>query len=144
MIKFDGVSYYPFHITSPKYISLKYNCLSWNFMNKRSCVENGRFYQNMIKISNIYVSITVSLFNYIYIYICWGIKHIQHSMLAHPEYNNISINNYYQVILQTFMLAEWLFIACSLNTFYPEVITNFQSHICTINSQYYYSRKDKE
>ena len=115
-------------------------------MNRRSCVGNGRFYQNMIKINDIYVSINASLFDYIYIsiYIRWGRKHIQHSMLSHPAHNNISINNYYQERLQTFMLSEWLFITRSLNILYLEVITNFPCQICTINSLFYYRRNDKE
>ena len=83
--------------------------------NKKSCVVNVRLYQNMIEIFDIYVSITIYLLQYIYIILGW--KNIQHSMLANPDYNKISIENYYQEIFQIFMLALCLYITCSLTIF---------------------------
>ena len=50
--------------------------------------------QSIIKYSNIYVSITVYLLWLICI--SWGRGNSQHSMLANTEYNNISVDNYYQ------------------------------------------------
>ena len=46
----------------------------------------------MINIFNIYVSITVSLLQFIYIIL--GRKTIQHKMLDNTEYNKKSIDNY--------------------------------------------------
>ena len=86
-----------------------------NLTNKKSCVVNVRLYQNMIEIFDIYVSITIYLLQYIYIILGW--KNIQHSMLANPDYNKISIENYYQEIFQIFMLALCLYITCSLTIF---------------------------
>ena len=46
--------------------------------------DGGIFYSKiMIKITYIYVSITVSLIKFIYLR--WGIKKIQHLMLDNPE-----------------------------------------------------------
>ena len=59
------------------------------------------FNKNMIKIGDVYVSITVYLLQIIYI--CLGSGNRQHQMLANPEYNNISVDNYYQDILQIFL-----------------------------------------
>ena len=49
---------------------------------------------NMIKISAIHVSTTVSLLQTIYI--CQCMENIQRSLLAYPDFNNISIDNYKQ------------------------------------------------
>ena len=56
----------------------------------------------MIKIDKTYVSITLSHIQSIYI--CWGRENIRHKMLDNTEYNKISIINYYQGRLHTFML----------------------------------------
>ena len=49
------------------------------------------FNNDMILIANIYVFITVSIIQLIYIHQGW--KNSQHYMLANPDYNNISIEN---------------------------------------------------
>ena len=52
MITFDGILYEPCRITTPKTyiidkVHFKYNCLSLNFMNEKSCAGNFRlFYFN--------------------------------------------------------------------------------------------------
>ena len=56
----------------------------------------------MILIAVIYVRITVSLIQMIYI--CLGRKKSQHDILFNPYYNNTSIENYKQEIFLKFML----------------------------------------
>ena len=84
--------------------------------------RNHLFKNNMIKISDIYVSTTGSILQLINFH--WCRKNSQNSMLANPDFNNISIENYEQEILQTFMSEFCLFVTCSLNIVYPEVIVN--------------------
>ena len=43
-------------------------------------------------------------------------------MLAHPDFNNISIDNYKRERFPTFMLADGAYITRSLNLVYVEVI----------------------
>ena len=62
------------------------------------------------QISAIYVSTYRSLLPLINIH-QFKIK-IQHFRLANPDYNNISIENHKQEILQIFMLALCVFITC--------------------------------
>ena len=95
---------------------------TWNVIFAINIWGNILFNKNMIKLSNIYVSIIFSLL--LLMFICWGMENIQHSMLANPEYNNISIDNYYQEIFQTFMLALCVFITHSLTLVYLEVRAN--------------------
>ena len=52
-------------------------------------------------------------------------------MLAHPDYNNISNDNYKQKIQQTIMLYFYVFITSSLSLLYVEVIYNTQCQIST-------------
>ena len=59
------------------------------------------------KFSKIYVRITVSLLELIYI--CRFRENIQQSMLANTNYSNISIDNYKQGRFKTYML-EFTFI----------------------------------
>ena len=49
-----------------------------------------------------------------------------HSVLDHLEYNNISIDSYYQALLQTFMLELYVFITHSLTLVYLKVIANIK------------------
>ena len=70
--------------------------------------ENILFNQEMIKITDFCVIITVSLLQLIYIH--WGRENSQHSMLDNTDNNNISIENYYQEILQKFMVSLCVFI----------------------------------
>ena len=58
----------------------------------------------MILISDIYVSITVSLLHMIYIYIHWVGGNSQYSMLDRPYYNNMLFDNYKREIFRTFMI----------------------------------------
>ena len=47
-------------------------------------------------------------------------------MLAHPNFNNISIDNYKQEIFCTFSLGCGVYVTFSLNLVYVEVIANIQ------------------
>ena len=47
-------------------------------------------------------------------------------MLANPEYNNISVDKYYQEILQMFLLSICEYDTCSFTLVYMEVIANIQ------------------
>ena len=51
---------------------------------------------------------------------------MQESMLANPEYNILSTDNYYQGILQTFMLALCVSVTGTLTIVYLKVIDNLQ------------------
>ena len=70
----------------------------------------------MINIAEIYVRTTVSLLQQIHI--CCYRENIKYYMLAHPDFNNISIDTYKQEILSTFLLANGVYITCSLNQVY--------------------------
>ena len=96
-------------------------------MKYQLCHLNSEEYfiqQNMIRISNIYVSIHMYILKFLYI--CWVRENVQHSMLSKPDYKNISIDKYYQVILQTFMLSLCVFVTRSLILVYLKVISNIQ------------------
>ena len=58
-------------------------------------------------------------------------------MLDHPDFNNISIDSYKREILNTFMLALHVYVACSLNIVYMEVIANIQCYISTRKTQFH-------
>ena len=73
----------------------------------------------MIKIPDIYVSITVPLLQIIYTN--RDRENIQHYMLDNTNYNNISTNNYKQEIFPTFMLALNVHVTNSLTLVYMEV-----------------------
>ena len=75
-------------------------------------------------ISVIYVSITVSLLQFIYIY--WYKYNIQYSMLDHPYNWNISIYSYFQETLLNFMLEIYAFITSSLTLVYLKLIVEIQ------------------
>ena len=72
--------------------------------------------ENMIKISDIFVSITVSLLQLIYI--IWVRKNTQTYLLPNYNYNNISTKNQKREILQTFMSAFCLYVTSSLTLVY--------------------------
>ena len=57
-------------------------------------------------------------------------------MLYNPEYNNISIDNYWCEILQKFMLALFVYVTRSLNLVYLEVIATIQCWILKRKSQF--------
>ena len=76
-------------------------------------ISNILFNNNMIKIPGIYVSTNWSLNQKINI--SWYRKISQHFMLDHPDFNNISIDNYIQERFPTLKLADVLYVACSLN-----------------------------
>ena len=69
--------------------------------------SNILFKKDNIKMSDIYVSITVSLL--LLIYMNCARKNSQHSMLANHGYKNNSIGKYYREILPTFMLELCVF-----------------------------------
>ena len=73
---------------------------------------------------DVHVSIYVPLLQLICIF--WEKKNSQHSMLDNPENKIISIHNYYQEKVWTFMLGVWLFITRSSALFYLKVIANIQ------------------
>ena len=52
-------------------------------------------------------------------------------MLANPDYNNISIENYKWKILQIFMLALYVYATRPLTLVYTEVMANIQCQIST-------------
>ena len=74
--------------------------------------------------SDIYVGITLSILHLIYI--SRGSKNSQQSMLDNPDKNNISIENYYQEILQTFILLFYVYFPNSSTIVYLETIANIQ------------------
>ena len=80
------------------------------------------FNKKKIKIDEIYVSITVCILQLIYI--SWGRKNSQNSMLDNTEYNHISTDKYYQEILQEFMLALYVYVTLSLTLAYLDAIDN--------------------
>ena len=88
---------------------------------------NILFTNNMIKISNIYVSNTEYLIQQINMF--WCRKNRQHYMLAHPDSNNISIDSYEWERLPTTMLADFVYVTRLLNLIYVEVIANFQCYL---------------
>ena len=70
------------------------------------------FNYNMIKYANTYVRNNVSQIKKININ--WCSKNSQQYMLDNPDLKNISIDDYKQEILLTFMLALCAFFTCSL------------------------------
>ena len=56
-------------------------------------------------------------------------KLICKKMLANTDYKKIPIRNYYQEILQTFMLELRVFVTTSSTLLYLEVIYNIQCYI---------------
>ena len=58
--------------------------------------------------------------------LCWCRGNIQHSMLANPDYNNISLEIYNWETFLKFMLVLCVFITSSLTQVYVEVIFNNQ------------------
>ena len=89
----------------------------------------------MIIISNIYVINTGSLLHMINI--SWCSKNSQHYMLPHPNVDKISINNYKQEILPTFMLENCVYVTRSLNWVYVELISNIQCYIYKKKTQFH-------
>ena len=81
----------------------------------------------MIKITDIYVSITVFLLQLIYI--CWDTKNRQYSMLANYDYKNISIENYKREALHAFMLVLCLSVTRSSTLVYLQVKYNIKCYI---------------
>ena len=65
----------------------------------------------MIKIDDIYARTTGYLIQHIHVH--WCMQNSQHSMFAHPDFNNILIDNYNREILLTFMLADGVYITRS-------------------------------
>ena len=47
-------------------------------------------------------------------------------MLSHPDYNNTQIENYYQVVFQTFMLESCVYGTCLFTIVYLEVNAKIQ------------------
>ena len=81
---------------------------------------------NMIKISDIYVST-----NWYILYklnICWCRENSEHSMSANTDFNNISVENPKWKILPTFMLADGVYVAYSLNLVYMEIIASIKCY----------------
>ena len=66
-----------------------------------------------MNVSDVYVSTTGYLLHVIYIRLCRG--NSQHSMSVHPDFNNISIDNYKQEILPTFILELHVYVTHLLN-----------------------------
>ena len=89
--------------------------------------SNIVFNNNMIKITDIYVSITVFLLQLIYI--CWDTKNRQYSMLANYDYKNISIENYKWEALHAFMLVLCLSVTRSSTLVYLQVKYNIKCYI---------------
>ena len=75
-----------------------------------------------INVSSIYGSTTGSLLQLIYI--CPCSNNSQHSTLANPDYNIISIEKYKQEIFPSFMLSLHAYVTSSLNRVYLEVVAN--------------------
>ena len=69
-------------------------------------------------------STTGSLLQQINISLCR--ENSQNYMLAHTDFNKISIDNYKQESLPIFMLEDCVYVTCSLNPLYVEVIANIQ------------------
>ena len=65
------------------------------------------------------------------IYFRWCRENSQNYMLAHPNFNHSSMENYKREIFPTFMLALLLYVIHSLNWLYTEVIANIQCYIPT-------------
>ena len=69
---------------------------------------------------------------------------IQYSLIAHPYFNNISIENYKQEILATFMLTLPVFTTISLNLLYLEVIVNIKCYIPTRKTLFFKKRNARK
>ena len=91
--------------------------------------RNNLFNNKRIKISDIYVNTTGFLLQLINFRRCR--KNSQHSMLANPDFNNISIDDYKQYILPKFMFELCVFVTSSLTILYVEVIDNIKYYIFT-------------
>ena len=78
----------------------------------------------MIKIVDVYVRTTVSLLQHIDI--SWCGKNSQHYITAHTDLNKFLIDNYKREIFLTFMLEYCVYVTCSFNYLYLEVIANIQ------------------
>ena len=89
----------------------------------------------MMRISYIHVSTTGSLLQLIYIRRCG--ENIQNYMSANPDYKNISIYNYKQEILLTFILALHLYVTNAVTRLYVEVISKIQCYIFTKKTHFY-------
>ena len=87
----------------------------------------------MIKISEICVGITGYLLHHISIHPFS--KNIKHSMLAHPNFNNISIENYKREQFPTFVLSDGEYITRSLNLLKVELIANIQCYLSIRKTQ---------
>ena len=74
--------------------------------------KNNSINKNLIKISDIYVSINVSLLQVIYLH-C-DRENSQHSILYNPEYKNVLIENITKKDFQTFMLELFVDVTHSL------------------------------
>ena len=48
----------------------------------------------------------------------------QHAMIANPKNRKLFIHNINKYWFPTTMLALWLYMICSLNMIYPEVLAN--------------------
>ena len=69
-----------------------------------------------------------------------GQENSQHSMLANPRYNHISVDNYNREILQKLMLSLCVYVTHSLTLVYMEVIFNIQCYILTSKTPFYYRK----
>ena len=74
---------------------------------------NILFNNSMIKVAEIYVITSGSLLHQINISWCRG--NSQHSMLAHPDSNKFSIDNYKREIFPKFMLEDCVYATRSLS-----------------------------
>ena len=79
------------------------------------------FNKVMMKISNIYVSITGYLFQYINIY--RQSKNSQDFMLAHPVFHKISIDTFKKEIFWTFIFSDGAYTTSLLNSVKMEEIS---------------------
>ena len=91
--------------------------------------SNIIFNNNMIKISEIYVSTTVSLLNMIYF--CHNKENIQHSMWDHSYFKTNSMETTNEKYWQNFILSQCVFVTSIFTLVYLEVIANIQCYIYT-------------
>ena len=96
---------------------------------------NILFNNNMIKISNIYVSINGSILQQINI--SWSRGNSQHLMLAHLDFNKSSFDIYKQEIFPTCMLSDCVHVSLSLNWLCVGVISNNKCYISTRKTQFH-------
>ena len=93
-------------------------------------------------VSDIHVKTTECLLQLIYI-LRWK-ENCQHSMSANPDYVKISIENYKQEIFPTFMFALCIYVICSLNQLYLEVIFNINVSFSQGKNHFYENINSKE